>query len=160
MAKNGLTNSDIQDYQRLDMVVANGKQTFIEVGEALATIRGLIDEEACGGIFSEVAREVEGAGFKTNPTELPEWLARLEESSPGRVRTDVPILLLQGTDDQVVPKVLTDILNINLCAIGSQVDYRVFEGFGHNDSTLMNMPLMLEWTAARFAGEPAMTTCE
>ncbi|MDH3202361.1 MAG: lipase family protein [Myxococcales bacterium] len=132
----------------------------IYTDEALATIRGLIDEEACGGTFSEVAREVEGAGFKTNPTELPEWLARLEESSPGRVRTDVPILLLQGTDDEVVPKVLTDILNINLCAIGSRVDYRVFEGFGHNDSTLMNMPLMLEWTAARFAGEPATTTCE
>jgi hypothetical protein len=37
---------------------------------------------------------------------------------------------------------------------------RIFEGYGHNDSTQKNMPLMLEWTAARFAGESAVTTCE
>jgi hypothetical protein len=41
----------------------------------------------------------------------------------------------------------------------SQVDYRIFEGFGHNDSTMMNMPLLLEWTRARFASEPATTSC-
>ncbi len=128
--------------------------------DAVATMRGLIDQEACGGEWGEVSREVENAGFATNPGDLPAWAERLEQNSPARARTEVPILLLQGTDDEVVPKVLTDILNTNLCAIESQVDYRVFEGFGHNDSTLMNMPLMLEWTAARFAGEPAMTTCE
>ena len=47
-----------------------------------------------------------------------------------------------------------------LCAIGTPLDYRVFEGFSHNDSTAMNMPLMLEWTAARFAGEAANSTCD
>lgn len=132
----------------------------IYTDDTLATIRSLIAEEACDGAWGEIASEVDGAGFETSPVDLPEWLERLEESSPGRVRTEVPILLLQGTDDQVVPSVLTQVLFGNLCAIGSQVDYRVFEGFGHNDSTLMNLPLILEWTAARFAGEPATTTCE
>ncbi len=127
--------------------------------EAAATIRGLIERDACGIEWGEISREVANAGFATNPGDLPEWAERLNENSPGRVRTNVPILLLQGDDDEVVPRVLSDILNTNLCAIGSQVDYRVFEGFGHNDSTLMNIPLMLEWTAARFSGAPATTTC-
>ena len=46
-----------------------------------------------------------------------------------------------------------------LCSVERELDYRTFEGSGHNDSTQQNMPLMLEWTAARFAGEPAATTC-
>ena len=48
---------------------------------------------------------------------------------------------------------------LRLCSIEREVDYRTFEGFSHNDSTQKNVPLMLEWTAARFAGEPAATTC-
>jgi pimeloyl-ACP methyl ester carboxylesterase len=128
--------------------------------EALSEIERLLEEEACGGEFSEVAAGYDGAGFATSPLDIPAWVARLDESSPGNVKTDVPILLLQGQDDMVVPILLTNVLEDRLCAVGDEVDYRVFEGFGHNDSTLQNMPLMLEWTAARFAGEPAATTCE
>jgi len=84
---------------------------------------------------------------------------RLDENSPGNVLTEVPILLIQGQDDMVVPILLTNALVGHLCEIGDEVDYQVFEGYGHNDSTQKNMPLMLEWTAARFAGEPAATTC-
>ena len=47
-----------------------------------------------------------------------------------------------------------------LVAIGDEVDYQVFPDFGHNDSTQQNMTLMLDWTAARFLGEPASTSCE
>lgn len=125
----------------------------------LEQIRTLVDEEACGREFNERAAEASGIGFETNPIDDAAWRARLEENSPARRPTEAAILLLQGTEDTIVPKPLTDILNANLCAIGTKVDYRIFEGFSHNDSTLMNMPLMLEWTAARFAGESAATTC-
>jgi predicted esterase len=76
------------------------------------------------------------------------------------VRTEAPILLLQGQADTIVPILLTNALYERLCDVGSQVDYRVFEGFGHNESTKENMPLLMEWTAARFAGDPATTTCQ
>jgi len=128
--------------------------------EALAAIEGLLDDEACSRAFGETAGEFDGAGFQTNPSEHPAWGPRLEANSPGRRPSGAPILLLQGTEDSTVPKVLTDVLFSSLCASGSQVDYRIFEGFSHNDSTLRNLPLMLEWTAARFAGEAATDTCE
>ena len=128
--------------------------------DALGAIETLLDEEACGAAFGEVAGGFDGAGFETSPLDIPAWVTRLDENSPGNVRTEVPILLIQGQADKIVPILLTNVLYGRLCEIGSQTDYRVFEGFGHNDSTLKNMPLMLEWTAARFAGDPAATTCE
>lgn len=127
--------------------------------EARGAIDTLLDEEACGAEFGEVAATFDGAGFATSPFDIPAWVTRLEENSPGKVPTEVPILLIQGEADMVVPIVLTDALYSRLCTIGDEIDYRVFEGYGHNDSTQQNMPLMLEWTAARFAGEPAATTC-
>ena len=128
--------------------------------EALAAIEMLLEAEACGAEVGEVARDFNNAGFETSPVNIPEWKTRLDENSPGNVVTNVPILLLQGEDDMVVPILLTNVLADRLCEIGDQLDYRTFPGFGHNDSTLMNMELMLDWTAARFAGDPAGSTCE
>lgn len=127
--------------------------------EALSAIDTLFEEEACGTEFGDVAREFENAGFETSPLELPAWVARLEENSPGNVATTVPIWLIQGEDDMVVPILLTNVLAERLCNIGNEVEYQVFQGFGHDDSTRLNMSDMLAWTAARFAGEPAVTTC-
>jgi len=127
--------------------------------DSLMAIEALLDQGACGDEFGEVAATFDGAGFATSPLEIPAWVNRLEENSPGNVPTDVPILLIQGQEDSVVPILLTNVLENRLCDIGNEVEYRVFPGYGHNDSTEKNMPLMLEWTAARFAGEPASTTC-
>jgi dipeptidyl aminopeptidase/acylaminoacyl peptidase len=54
---------------------------------------------------------------------------------------------------------LTNVLYDRLCEIGDEVEYTVFPGYGHDDSTRQNMDDMLAWTAARFAGEAATTTC-
>lgn len=127
--------------------------------DALDAIDTLFEEEACGSEFGEVAAGFEGAGFENNPLELPAWVTRLDENSPGNVPTEVPIWLIQGEDDMVVPVLLTNVLAGRLCDIGNEVEYQVFPGFGHDDSTRMNMDDMLAWTADRFTGEPAATTC-
>ena len=132
----------------------------IYTDEALDSLDTLLEEEACGAEVGEVAATFEGAGFATSPLELEDWVARLDENSPGNVRTEVPILLIQGQADMVVPILLTNVLYGRLCDIGNETDYRVFEGYGHDDSTRKNMPLMLQWTADRFAGLPAATSCE
>ena len=128
--------------------------------EALTAINALLEQEACGAEVGEVAKDFLNAGFETSPLDLADWTARLEENSPGNVTTGVPILLIQGEADTVVPILLTNVLAQRLCAIGDELDYQVFPDFGHNDSTQQNMPLMLDWTAARFAGQPASTSCE
>ena len=127
--------------------------------ETLGAIAGLVDQEACVVPFLEAARDVENAGFVANPADLPSWRERLVENSPGYERSDMPILLLQGSDDAIVPQHITDALFDRLCETGSQTDYRVFEGFGHGASYVLNFDTMLEWTNARFAGEAASDTC-
>lgn len=127
--------------------------------DALTAIDQLFDDQACGAEVGEVAAEFDNAGFENNPLDLPPWVARLDENSPGTVVAPAPIWLIQGEDDAVVPVLLTNQLAERLCEIGDEVEYEVFPGFGHDDSTRMNMSDMLAWTAARFAGEPAATTC-
>jgi pimeloyl-ACP methyl ester carboxylesterase len=127
--------------------------------ETLATIAGLVDQEACEAPFLNAARDVDNAGFVTNPADLASWRERLVENSPGYERSEMPILILQGSDDTIVPQQITDILFDRLCAIGSQTDYRVFEGLGHREAFLQNILTMLEWTNARFGGEAASDTC-
>jgi predicted esterase len=68
--------------------------------------------------------------------------------------------MLQSEDDPSVPILLTNALYERLCAIGTEVDYRVFEGLGHDETSKANVALMLEWTAARFAGNSTSPTCE
>lgn len=128
--------------------------------DANAAIEKLIEDEVCYEEWTEAARDFDNAGIAINVNESEDWSQALRESSPGQVATSIPTLLLQGSADTTTPQLTSDILSDELCAIGTPLDYRVFEGFTHNDSTAMNMPLMLEWTAARFAGEPAASTCE
>ena len=129
--------------------------------DARAAIDQLLDDEVCYEEWIEVATSFgEESGIAIDFAESGDWLDAFDRSSPGRVSADAPVLLLQGTADTTTPKALSDILNTDLCEVGTEVDYRVFEGFTHNDSTAMNMPLLLEWTAARFAGASPGTTCE
>ena len=127
--------------------------------DALSAIDQLTQEQACGAEVGEVAADFDNAGFENSPLDLPAWVARLDENSPGAVVTAAPIWLIQGEDDAVVPVLLTNQLAERLCEIGNELEYEVFPGFGHDDSTRMNIGDMLTWTAARFAGEPAATTC-
>lgn len=126
--------------------------------EALDVIRGLVEDEACNPEFLDTAEPFENAGFATNPVDIPEWLEVLEANSPGNVRSEMPILLIHGTEDMVVPPSLSDALFERLCETGSQTDYRVIEGAGHG-AFRENLPMVLEWTAERFAEEAATDTC-
>ena len=127
--------------------------------EALGTIRQLADDEACSGAFLEAGMDVENAGLITNPADLPAWQERFAENFPGGVQSEMPILLLQGSADTVVPQWETDILFDRLCETGSQTEYRVLEGRDHVTSFTSTIGDQLEWTNDRFAGEPASDTC-
>lgn len=86
---------------------------------------------------------------------------RLEENTPPPT-ISAPLLLGQGAADQLVVRPAQDAYVEDLCAAGQQVDYRVYEGRDHvplvePDSPLV--PELIEWTAARFAGEPVAPGC-
>lgn len=90
----------------------------------------------------------------------------LRENSTGRNPVGGPVLLLQGDADYVVPKSITDRAGVHLCAAGARLDYRTYPGLGHDtypgvmtgidDGAMTDI---LAWTADRFAGKPAGSTC-
>src|SRR5262249_13021583 len=126
---------------------------------ALAALRDALEAGLCSRDLRARAAEFPNAGVVV--PELPDepWRELARINSPGNVRSAMPVLFLQGDADTQVLKVFSDILAAGLCGLGTAVEYRVFAGEGHNDSTARHMPEILAWTAARFAGEPAATTC-
>jgi predicted esterase len=73
---------------------------------------------------------------------------------------------LQGDADSVITKSDTDQVASTLCQDGARMTYRVYPGLGHDtypgQITGIDdgaMPDILAWTADRFAGKPAPSTC-
>jgi len=122
--------------------------------DALAAVRGTVEDDLCGRDTGDLAAPFPLAGFATNPLYVEGWAERLRANSPARVRSEAPVLIIQGTEDVIVPKVLTDVLVLQLEARGTAHEYRVYPGEGHNDSTALHVPEALEGIAARFSGEP------
>jgi len=96
----------------------------------------------------------------------PSFASYLAHNSVGSQRVAGPVLLLQGDADTVVTRQISDQVAGSLCHTGSRIDYRVRPGLEHDTwggSVGIDdgaMPEILAWTDARFAGEPAATTCE
>ncbi|MET7770639.1 lipase family protein [Nocardia sp. NPDC005366] len=95
----------------------------------------------------------------------PGFARFLRENSTGTAPVGGPVLLLQGGADALVTQSVTDTVAASLCETGSEIDYRTYPALGHDtwggqigidDGA---MPDILSWTADRFAGKPAGSTC-
>lgn len=126
-----------------------------------------VTSTGCLGVVSAVYGDLSGPSL-VRPGYLDGTpLARyLSASSTGRTAVAGPVLLLQGDADVVLPPAQTDAVASALCASGVTVDYRRYPGLGHDtipgQGTGIDdgaMSDILTWVAARFAAEPAASTC-
>jgi uncharacterized membrane protein HdeD (DUF308 family) len=86
---------------------------------------------------------------------------RLAENTP-LDPIPAPLLIGQGAADPLVLPSAQAAYVRQRCALGGTVDYRTYPGYDHvgvvsGDSPLI--PQLLRWTADRFAGRPARSTC-
>lgn len=104
---------------------------------------------------------VSGSIFEHSET----WLAfrqRLTENVPNQP-IGAPLLILQGQQDEVVAEPVQARFVAGRCAAGETVDYQTFEGHDHLSIVQNDAPsisVLVEWTRARFEGQPAMSTCD
>ncbi|MFL5755010.1 MAG: lipase family protein [Chloroflexota bacterium] len=108
--------------------------------------RGCIDD-----VLSTFAKPVDQV-LRLEEIVKPPWPALLEENTPGRVATPVPIFVGQGGADPLVVPELTDALVARLCAIGNDVTYRRYAGAGHVDIVSAAATDVEAWIRARFEG--------
>jgi len=98
--------------------------------------------------------------FLTSAESDPNVLAHARANDPGTVRTQVPMLVVQGTADQTVPPPLTDAyVTGRACPIGDTVQYLHVPGATHGTVVFVAAPTIVTWMDARVAGTPAPSTC-
>jgi alpha-beta hydrolase superfamily lysophospholipase len=90
----------------------------------------------------------------------PPWPALLARNTPGHAATPAPVLIAQGTDDEVVVPAATRALVQRLCHAGDTVELRSYRGAGHFDILEVASADMIGWTGDRLAGRPARSTCQ
>jgi alpha-beta hydrolase superfamily lysophospholipase len=81
------------------------------------------------------------------------------KNDPDSLHVAVPVLLLQGADDQTVRPSITRDLRKKLCAAGTSIDLRSYPGVGHIGVVTPAMPDVKAWFDERFAGKPAASHC-
>jgi pimeloyl-ACP methyl ester carboxylesterase len=85
--------------------------------------------------------------------------AYLTANDAGQVRTDVPLLVLQGDTDQIVPAGLTTGAVARLCALGDTVELITYPGADHGSVLVAAAQDVGAWVLDRLGDRPAPTTC-
>ncbi len=118
----------------------------------------------CGSALSAAitsAHLTPEAVFQSSAATNPVVLAHAKLNDPGQVRTEPPMLVLQGTADATVPPVLTDgFITANACPVGDTVEYLHVAGATHGTVVFVAAPTIVRWMTGRLTGEPAPTTCQ
>jgi uncharacterized membrane protein HdeD (DUF308 family)/alpha-beta hydrolase superfamily lysophospholipase len=93
------------------------------------------------------------------PWQVQPWRRIMTQNSPGPVPTGVPVLIVQGGADRVVPSGLTTALVHRMCRAGDTVELRLYPSVEHGEAGLVASPDVAAWIARRFTGQPAPTSC-
>jgi pimeloyl-ACP methyl ester carboxylesterase len=81
------------------------------------------------------------------------------QNEPLNLPIHVPLLLEQGTEDEIVSPVTTDALRSNLCATGVPVELDKIEGAAHDSVMPRSLDRVKEWITQRFAGANPRSHC-
>jgi pimeloyl-ACP methyl ester carboxylesterase len=149
----------------LYMIIAGFNQAYPDAPlDQVLTPAGESDlaavDTGCGG---EVIRHFAGTSsdlLQPDAGQTGEWATLAEENNPGNVATDHPILIVHSAADDVVPAALSGALFDRMCGLGQTVERRLYEkGQGHGAAVGDAVHDGFDWIQARFAGEPALSTC-
>jgi acetyl esterase/lipase len=114
----------------------------------------------CSGEVMDAFQGVSGPDVLAHdPRSVPALASLLHRNSAGNRPAGAPLLVVQGSADTTIPKVLTDAFDAKACAAGDTVDYRVYDGATHGTVVGAAQDDVVQWFADRVAGEPAPTTC-
>jgi pimeloyl-ACP methyl ester carboxylesterase len=102
-----------------------------------------------------------GRAFSQSPAAGP--LGRRLAQNVPLAPIRAPLLIGQGSADELVPRPIQDAYVRKLCARGQRLDYRTYAGESHAGLVLDPRSRLradlLAWTAARFAGQPQARGC-
>ena len=87
------------------------------------------------------------------------WAPGLLAETPPPPPAGFPALVVQGTNDTVVPVPTTALLQQQWCRAGVALEARWLPGVRHEDTAAVGSPIVLAWIDARFRRLPARGNC-
>jgi pimeloyl-ACP methyl ester carboxylesterase len=112
-------------------------------------------DKGCAGYLSDKFGNVDIATVtKTDPFTVPLWKKILEANDPGTFATksSVPLLMIQGGNDEQIPVASTQILADHLCGLHQDLERWVYPGQSHAGVIGPSAGDMIHWITDRFAG--------
>jgi pimeloyl-ACP methyl ester carboxylesterase len=97
--------------------------------------------------------------FSKDPNSDPQWHARILENTARPLPSEVPVMVIQGLDDDIVLPNTTAVLARDWCKAGSNITMAWLGDQGHMTLGKVGGPLATTWLQQRFAGIPAQSTC-
>jgi pimeloyl-ACP methyl ester carboxylesterase len=116
---------------------------------------GSLEEECIGDVVITYTDEIDTL-LVESPRSLPGWMERLDEGLAGTEPLGVPVLVVQGADDPIVYRYVTDELVDRLCGHGDEVNYRVLPEVDHASLRLEDM---LAFLSDRADDHPMESNC-
>ncbi len=108
----------------------------------------------------QVMKDLTGPITEYFRTDLPPAVITVAaQNAPITTKTTVPTLFIQGAKDTGVVPQVTRGFATQMCHFGSTVDYVQFPGDTHRSSVFSSVPEWTDWLNARFAGQPAASSC-
>lgn len=91
---------------------------------------------------------------KGDPFKIPAWRTVLSENDPQDIASanSVPLLIYQGSADEQIPAISSQILAAHLCGLGQDLERWLYPGQSHAGVIPVASPDFIHWIADRFAG--------
>jgi pimeloyl-ACP methyl ester carboxylesterase len=118
--------------------------------------------DACSGTIDNVYDSTPTDRlFRPGWSTFPALQAADTANQPGHAPTTAPVLVIQGTADNLIPEVdTTRLVTDGLCDAQSDiVRYVTIPGAGHEGALDNGQPVILRWIASRLAGQVPTDTC-
>lgn len=112
-----------------------------------------LEGEIRQGIFNEDF-------FTSNPVSDPLWSKALMDQTPPALPSELPLMLIQGTADQVVLAEPNAQLQQNWCAAGSTINALWLGGVDHMQAAQIGAPSVVAWLSEIFDGAAPRNTCD
>jgi pimeloyl-ACP methyl ester carboxylesterase len=114
-------------------------------------------DKGCADYVSNLVKNIKVSELtKTDPFRVPKWRAVLEANDPQqfKAKSPVPLLIIQGGNDEQIPPVSTQILAKHLCDLGQDLERWIYPGQSHAGVIGPSAGDMVHWISDRFAGAP------
>jgi dipeptidyl aminopeptidase/acylaminoacyl peptidase len=116
------------------------------------------------GCLASVASTVNGYSFaelqKTNPFAVPAWKRLFTQNDPASFKSAsrVPLLIVHGSADELIPVGTSAELATRLCQLGANVDRWVYPDQSHSGVLFAAVMDMGRWMLNRFQNAPARSS--